>query len=218
MADNEKFMNNKKISDITPEMLIIEHLNNTSELKTFEDTIDVWNAVDRNLYLGDIDDDIAVAFASTIRYYNHLDKDIPVKDRRPIKVYINSGGGSLTGALTIADSISISKTPVYTINMGCAYSGGLLAFITGHKRFAYPSSSFLFHEGSTEPNHMDAGKFRNFADYYEKLINKMKNYFLTCTKMTEDFYKDKYRDDLWLFVDDAMELGIVDEILEEELN
>lgn len=215
--ETTKFMDGKEITDITPSSLVKEYFNNTSEIKDLELAINAWDAADRNTFLGDIDDDVATAFTQIIRFFNQQDAGIPVEERTPIKIYINSYGGSLTGALTIADAIVMSKTPVYTINIGCAYSGGMLVFIVGDKRYACPSASFLFHEGSTESNHMDAGKFRNFADYYEKLIGKMKDYFLKYTKMTEEFYKEKYRDDLWLFVEDAIELGVMDEVLEEYL-
>ena len=212
---DKKFMDGKTLKDITPASLVVEMFNNTSELKDLESIVNAYDLVDRNTFLGDIDDDVATAFTQIIRFFNQQDKDIPIEERTPIKIYINSGGGSLTGALTIADAIHLSKTPVYTINTGCAYSGGMLAFIVGHKRFAYPSASFLFHEGSTEQDRMDAGKFRNFADFYEKLINKMKNYFLTYTNMTEEFYEKHSRDDLWLFVDEALELKVMDKVLRE---
>ena len=215
--ETTKFMDGKEICDITPSSLVKEYFNNTSEIKDLELAINAWDAADRNLFLGDIDEDVATAFAQIIRFFNQQDKGTPVEERTPIKIYINSNGGSLTGALTIADAIVMSKTPVYTINIGAAYSGGMLAFIVGDKRYALPSASFLFHEGSTESNQMDAGKFRNFADFYDRLIAKMKNYFLKYTKMTEEFYKEKYRDDLWLFVEDAIELGVMDEVLEEFL-
>lgn len=184
--------------------------------KNIEDTLEKWDISNRQLFLGDIDNDgIAVALEALIRLYNYLDKDIPIEDRQPILLYIDSNGGSLTGALTMADAILMSKTPVYTINIGCAYSGGLLVFVTGHKRYCYPSASFLFHEGATSLGDIDAGKFRNFAGFYDQLILKMKQIFLNCTNMTEEFYQEKYRDDYWFFAEEAIEKGFADEVLTE---
>lgn len=215
----KKFMDDKTFKDVTPSKLITECLNNTDELKTLETSIETWDMVNRNIYLGDIDEDLAVSVVHLIRFWNQMDNvdNIPVKERQPITIYIDSGGGSLTGALTIADGIVMSKTPVYTINMGCAYSGGLLCFIVGHRRYTFPSASFLFHEGSTNSGNIDAGKFRNFAEYYEQLIQRMKKYFLEYTDITEEMYKEKYRDDWWFFPEEAIELGFADEILEEYL-
>lgn len=210
-----KFMNNKNINDVTPNQLITEYLNNTSELKDLDCISERYDVVHRVLLLNGIDEAVSNAIAHLIRFWNMADKDIPVEERTPIKLYIDSEGGSLVGALMIADSIKLSKTPVYTINMGAAYSGGLLVFICGDRRYAYPSASFLFHEGSANPGGMDAGKFKNFSSYYENIINKMKGYILSCTKVDEELYEKKSRDDWWFFIDEAIDLGFCDEILEE---
>ena len=213
----KKFMDDKLIRDVIPSKLITEYFNNTDNLKDVDNIIHSWDIANRCLYLGDIDEDVAATVFQLIRFWNQVDaKDgIDPAERIPIKVYVDSGGGSVTGALTIADAFSLSKTPVYTINVGCAYSGGLLSFIAGHRRYTLPSASFLFHEGSTDPGHIDAGKFRNFTEYYEQLIQRMKKYFLERTDMTEEMYKDKYRDDWWFFAEEAVEMGMADEILEE---
>ena len=212
----EKFMDNKTLDNVSINDLLVAMLNNTTELKNIEDVSATKDVLDRIMILNDVDDISSESVTHLIRFWNNVDKDIPVEERKPIKLLIDSYGGSLVGGLMIADAISMSKTPVHTINIGSAYSAGLLVFITGHRRFCYPSASFLFHEGSTATAGLvDAGKFRNYADFYEQLILRMKNYFLKCTDMTEELYKEKYKDDWWFFADEALELGFCDEILEE---
>ena len=215
MAENNKFMDNKKISDVTLDQLMTEYLNNTSELKDLDNISERYDTINRVLLLNGIDEAVGDAITHLIRMWNMADKDIPVEERVPIKLFIDSSGGDLTSALMMADAITLSKTPVYTINMGTAYSGGLLVFITGHKRYSFPSASFLFHEGSTSLGSIDAGKFKNYAGYYNNLINKMKNYIIKNTKVDEELYKEKSRDDFWFFVDEAIELGFCDEIITE---
>lgn len=215
MADNNKFMDNKKISDVTLDQLMTEYLNNTSELKDLDNISERYDTINRVLLLNGIDEAVGDAITHLIRMWNMADKDIPVEERVPIKLFIDSSGGDLTSALMMADAITLSKTPVYTINMGTAYSGGLLVFITGHKRYSFPSASFLFHEGSTSLGSIDAGKFKNYAGYYNNLINKMKDYIIKNTKVDEELYKEKSRDDFWFFADEAIELGFCDEIITE---
>lgn len=212
---DKKFMDNKKLKDVTPELLITECLNNISELKDLDCVSEKYDMIHRVLLLNDIDEAVSDAITHLIRFWNKADEGKPIEEREPIKLYIDSNGGSLTGALMIADSIKLSKTPVYTINMGTAYSGGLLVFICGHRRIAFPSSSFLFHEGSTNLGAIDAGKFKNYSSYYERLIDKMKGYILSCTNVNEELYKEKSRDDWWFFVDEAIEYGFCDEIAKE---
>lgn len=219
MAEEEnkkKFMDDKTIENVKVNDLLIEMLNNTSGLIDLEAVSAVKDAIDRVMILGAIDDITTEAVCHLIRLWNVADKDIPYTQRKPIKLLIDSPGGSLVGALSIADAIKMSKTPIYTINMGSAYSGGLLVFITGHRRFCYPSASFMFHEGATSTDgFVDAGKFRNYSQFYDQLILRMKKYILECTDMTEEMYKEKKNDDFWFFAEEAIELGFADEILEE---
>ena len=209
------FMDNRELSQISPIDLVKVCMNNTNEIKDLDSISERWDILERVMLLNDIDEAVADAISHLIRFWNRMDQGVPIHERKPIKIYIDSCGGSLVGALTIADSIKMSDTPVYTINMGAAYSGGLLVFIAGHKRFGYKSCSFLFHEGSTTIGNVDAGKFRNYASYYEKLIQRMKGYILDCTKITEEEYKEIRNDDYWFFIEEALDKGICDEILEE---
>lgn len=215
MAENNKFMDNKKISDVTLDQLMTEYLNNTSELKDLDNISERYDTINRVLLLNGIDEAVGDAITHLIRMWNMADKGIPVEERVPIKLFIDSSGGDLTSALMMADAITLSKTPVYTINMGTAYSGGLLVFVTGHKRYSFPSASFLFHEGSTSLGSIDAGKFKNYAGYYSNLIDRMKNYIIKNTKVDEELYKEKSRDDFWFFVEEAIELGFCDEVITE---
>lgn len=215
MAENNKFMDNKKISDVTLDQLMTEYLNNTSELKNLDNISERYDTINRILLLNGIDEAVGDAITHLIIMWNMADKGIPVEERVPIKLFIDSSGGDLTSALMMADAITLSKTPVYTINMGTAYSGGLLVFVTGHKRYSFPSASFLFHEGSTSLGSIDASKFKNYAGYYSNLIDRMKNYIIKNTKVDEELYKEKSRDDWWFFVDEAIELGFCDEIITE---
>lgn len=214
MSD-EKFMDNKKIEDVTIEQLIKEYLNNTSELKNLDCISEVFDTIDRSIFIGDVTPEIGDAIEHIIRIYNIADKDIPIEDRKPIKIFINSEGGSAIACLEIIDSITLSKTPIYTINMCIAASAGLDIFISGHKRYCYPNATFCWHEGGTSLSQIDAGKFRNYSDWYDKLLQKTKKVLLDNTKVTEELYKEKKNDDWWFFADEAIEYGFCDEVLEE---
>lgn len=188
---------------------------NKKEIKSFGDVLHASNNLNRFLDIGDIDDEIGDAVDHIIRFWNRVDDEAGLLkgQREPIKLYINSNGGAVSGALKIIDAIQLSKTPVYTFNTGMAYSAGFFIFITGEKRFAYPNSSFLFHEGSISMGVSDAGKFRNYANFYEKILLRLKDITLNNTEITEEDYELHKKDDRWFFADEALELGICDEIL-----
>lgn len=186
------------------------------ESVNFDDYINLSSALNRELYLGDIGPGVGNIIENYIRFWNCQDdlKNIPYHDRKPIKIYIDSRGGILEETFTIIDAISMSKTPVITINIGKAYSGGFFVFMSGHNRIAYKSSSFMFHEGSCG-NAGDAGKFRNFASFYDKQLAYIKKLVLYYTKITEEEYERHIKDDWWLFAEEALELGICDSISKE---
>ena len=190
--------------------------NYEEAIKCFDNVITLNSYFKREIILGDIDPDVGEAIEAFIRFHNQWDEEnnIPVEERKPIKLYIDSGGGDLCATLTMIDAIKMSKTPIWTINLGCAYSGGFFTFVVGHKRIAYPHSTFLYHEGSTM-NGGDAGKFRNFAEFYDKQLKMLKDITLNNTNISNELYEEKKRDDWWLTAEEALELGVCDEIVKE---
>lgn len=187
----------------------IEKANEVS----FDNVLELSTALDRNIYLGEIIYGTGKNIDELIRFWNRYDDahNIPVEEREPIKIYIDSCGGSLVETFTMIDSITMSKTPVWTICTGAAYSGGFFTFIAGHKRFAYPLASFLYHEGATGTS-ADAGKFRNFAAFYEKQLKQLKEVVLKYTTINEETYEKHIKDDWWFTSEEALEYGICDEI------
>ena len=198
---------------------LIKELENNKEkdVKSFEQLIDHYQSFnDRNIIIEEIGYEIAVAVDSVIRFWNSVDNEenIPVNERKPIKVFIHSPGGFLTSTFTMIDAIKMSKTPVYTIAMGETYSGGFFTFLAGHKKFAYPHASFLYHEGATA-NGGDANKFRNFAKFYEVQLEQLRQVVLNNSSISEEEYEKHIKDDWWLTAEEAVKYGIADEILTE---
>lgn len=192
---------------------LITNVIEDTDKKGFEDIVDLDSAAnDRNIYLGDIDIGIGSSVDAMIRFWNRKDKNILPERRQPIKIFIDSNGGSLMDAFTIINSIQMSETPVHTIVTGTAYSAGFFICIAGHKRYAYPLASFLYHEGSAS-NGGTAGQFRNFADFYEKQLEQLKNHVLKCTNIDEEKYKEIKKDDIWLTAEEALEIGAIDGII-----
>lgn len=186
------------------------------DTKSFEDIVNLDGALDREIYVYDITSGTGTTVDGYIRFWNAYDKkhNIPVEERKPIKIYIDSCGGSLTDTLTMIDSIKMSKTPVWTIALGCTYSGGFFTFISGHRRIAYPHASFLFHEGSTSTGGTSS-QFENYTNFYKKQLEQLKNIVLENTSISEDEYKDIRKDDVWYDTSEGVEKGFIDEIAED---
>jgi ATP-dependent Clp protease protease subunit len=103
---------------------------------------------DRAIYLEDEIGAEHIGIVHRINRWNTEDAGIPIEERKPIRLYIHSPGGSLLVSFAVCDAIKNSRTPIYGINMGECASGAALIFSSCHKRFAAPNSFFLFHLGS----------------------------------------------------------------------
>ena len=156
-------------------------------IKNFSNVIELNSYFKREIILGDIEPDTGEGVEAFIRFFNQLDDEnnIPIEERQPIKIYIDSGGGDLFATLTIIDAIKMSKTPVWGINIGVALSGGFFTLISCHKRFAYPNSTFLFHEGSTATSGT-SGQFENFSAFYKKQLQQLKTITIGNTNISEE--------------------------------
>lgn len=181
---------------------------------SFQDIIDFESCMDRDLFLGDITIGTGTDIEAAIRFWNKRDEtnNIPVEERKPIKLYIDSSGGSLLDTFTIIDAIKLSKTPVWTICTGAAYSGGFFTFMCGDRRIAYPHASFLFHEGAVGNVSGTANQFANYSSFYKKQLQQLKELTLENTSLTETEYTNIQKDDFWLDAKEAMAYGICDEI------
>ena len=112
-----------------------------------ERTYDIFSRLlmDRIVFLGSpINDDVANIIIAQMLF---LEADNPEK---PIHLYINSPGGSVSAGLAIYDTMQFLKSPVNTICMGLAASMGafLLAAGANGKRSALPNSRIMIHQPS----------------------------------------------------------------------
>lgn len=67
-------------------------------------------------------------------------------ERTPIRLYINSFGGSVYDGLALIDVIKRSKTPVHTICIGSCMSMGLWIWLAGSKRLVGEYATLMFHD------------------------------------------------------------------------
>ncbi|MBR2265659.1 MAG: ATP-dependent Clp protease proteolytic subunit [Paludibacteraceae bacterium] len=148
----------------------------------------------------------------SILQLNREDADIPVEERKPILLYLTSIGGESDAGFEMIDVIRMSRTPVHVINLGYCYSMGFLIFLAGHRRFASENAKFLMHDGSSYV-YNSTGKAKDQMLFNDRVEEKIKNYVLKYTNITEDEYDDKQRQEWYMFADEAKEKGIVDSII-----
>lgn len=171
-----------------------------------EDRCILWN--------DDIEDDFIEIYQDILRW-NKEDIYKNIKDMKPIKIYINSDGGSVSAVFTIIDLLLMSKTPIITIGLGKCYSSGGLLLMAGHKRLLLPNCTVLIHDGQSG-SYGAIGKMLDNLEFTKELESKIKKYILSRTSITEEEYDKNYRRDWWIFADDAVnKYSIADKIVED---
>ena len=167
----------------------------------------------RKLFLTDEISQISVGdIVKNILQYNCDDRGIAVEERKPILLYVTSVGGSVDAGFELIDVIENSKTPVYTINLGYQYSMGLLIGLAGHKRFATKNAKYLMHDGSNFVYNSGA-KAQDQMRFQGKVEDRIKEYILSHSKLTQEEYDANLRVEWYMFADEAKERGFVDSII-----
>lgn len=152
---------------------------------------------------------------SKIVDWNREDKGKPIEERQPIKLYIYSPGGNLEVARALIEMIRISKTPVYTYAIGTCASAASMLFLSGKKKFATKNVSFLFHQGSCRNVEGSYQEVQSFMEDYKKQIAELKDFYINNTTYEPSYIEEKLKSDWYIYIDEALEKGIVDEVIED---
>ena len=164
---------------------------------------------DRIIFIdGEIHDMSADLIVAQILFLDSQNSD------KDISLYINSPGGSVTAGLAIYDTIQSIKCDTQTICLGQAASMAaiLLASGTPGKRFALPSSLVMIHQpwGGVQGQASD-------ISIQAKEIKRLKrltiDYFAFHTGKAADVVEADMERDFYMSAQDALEYGIVDQIL-----
>src|SRR5689334_4370107 len=135
-------------------------------------------------------------------------------DKKDIKLYINSPGGSVYDGLAIYDTMQYIKPDVMTIGIGLQASMGafLLSSGTKGKRFALPSSRIMIHQPSsgTQGKVSDQEITLRESILLKQKLNEIlaKNTGQKLSKIEKDVDRD-----FWMSAKEAVDYGIVDDVI-----
>jgi len=138
---------------------------------------------------------------------------------KPVQLYINSPGGSVTSGFAIFDTMNYIKPDVSTICVGLAASMGafLLAAGAKGKRFALPNSEIMIHQpmGGTRGQ---ASDIKIHADHIIRTREKLNKLLSEMTgQPLEIIERDTDRDN-FLSAEQAAKYGIIDKVMERTKN
>jgi ATP-dependent Clp protease protease subunit len=193
-------------------MAIIPFVTETSARG--ERTLDIYSLLlkERIIFLGTpINDQIANLIIAQLLY---LEREDPDKD---ISLYINSPGGVVSSGLAIYDTMQLMRCNVSTICVGSAASFGtvLLCAGTKGKRYALPNATIHMHQ----PMGGVQGQASDIAIHAKEIIRlqeKLNHIIANHTGQAFDKVAKDTDRDFFLSAEQAVEYGIVDEILKKE--
>lgn len=164
----------------------------------------------------EVNENVVENYALYILKWNAEDKDIPVEKRTPIKIYINSPGGSVFDGELLVDTILSSKTPIRGVAFGLVASMAYRIYIACHERYAFRNTVLLQHDGEIAIAN-SRGKAKDTMRFFNTMEDRTKQFVLSRTKMTEEFYDEIYNQEYYMYANtDGKELGCVDKIIGED--
>jgi ATP-dependent Clp protease protease subunit len=197
---------NKHIeSNLTP-YIIEERQLNVAQMDVFSRLM-----MERIIWVaGEVNDHMSTIVQAQLMFLDSIDST-------DITMHIDSPGGSVKSGLSMVDVMDYINSDIRTINTGMAASMGsiLLGAGTKGKRCSLRFSRTMLHQSS--------GGFRgNIQDAKIDMIEweKLNNVLFEllggyCGKSAEQVKEDASRD-LWLSSEDALNYGIIDEIVRKK--
>ncbi len=138
------------------------------------------------------------------------------QEERDIILHIDSPGGSVKAGLGIVDVMEYIKCDIRTVNTGMAASMAsvLLAAGTKGKRNSLRYSKTMLHQssGGAVGNIEDARITMEEWEKTNKILFELLGRY--CGKTPKRIVKDAQRD-LWLDATEALDYGVIDEIIEK---
>ena len=164
--------------------------------------------MDRLLWVaGPVDDNMSTVIQAQLMFLNS-------NSNEEIKMHIDSPGGSVKSGLSMVDVMDYIDCDIRTINTGMAASMGSVLLGAGAKgkRMSLRFSRTMLHQssggfrGNIQDAEIDWKEWQKINDVLFELLGEY------CGKTAEQVKEDASRD-LWLGANDALEYGIIDEIV-----
>ena len=178
----------------------------------YERWVDIYTrlGVERILFLGsEVTDAVANALVAQMLYLDSEDNS------KPIYLYINSPGGSVTAGLAIYDTMQYVKSEVVTICVGLAASMGafLLGAGTKGKRLALPHSRIMIHPPLGGTSQRQASDIEIEAKEILRIKDMLNHSMADMTGQPfEKIEKDTDRD-YFLSAAEAKDYGLIDRVI-----
>jgi ATP-dependent Clp protease protease subunit len=167
---------------------------------------------DHIIFLGTaIDDEVADLIVAQMLF---LESEDPEKT---ISLYINSGGGSITSAMAIYDTMHFVQPDVSTICVGqaCSAAAVLLAGGAPNKRLTLPNARIMIHQPLMYGLSGQATEIDLHAKEILRMRSRTNGILASHTKQPLEKIEADVERDYIMDAEQAKAYGIVDEVIEK---
>jgi len=171
-----------------------------------ENKIYYYSSVNRDSAV-ELNKKIAELESKSLSLSNSLEIDPP-----PVKIMINSGGGSIVAGISSMDTIIRSKVPIHTYVDGFAASAATFLSVVGTHRLMSRNSYMLIHQLSTG----FWGTYANFEDEKQNLdlmMKTIKDVYKKYTKVPMKQLDGILKHDLLWDAQKCLDMGMINQII-----
>merc|ERR1719422_254735 len=135
--------------------------------------------------------------------------------KKPIHMYINSPGGSVTAGLAIYDTMQYVLPPISTwcVGQACSMGSLLLAAGTQGMRHSLPNSRIMVHQ----PSGGARGQATDIQIQAEEITNlkkQLNEIYVKHTKQELDYIEKSMERDNFMSPGEAKKFGLIDKVME----
>ena len=175
-----------------------------------ERSYDIYSLLLKNRIIfitGAIEDQMANLIVAQLLYLESTDPE------KPISLYINSPGGSVSAGWAIIDTMKYIRPDIHTICVGQAASMGAMILSCGTKsyRTCLPNARVMIHQPMTSSQ----GQASDIEITAKEIIKTRTKLSQTLSDNTGKSFKEIEKTidrDFWMSADEALKFGIIDKI------
>lgn len=168
---------------------------------------------------GEVDDNTVYDLMEMICDINEYDDEnednVRDYERKPIKMIVNSFGGSVYDGFALIGVMENSKTPIHTYCYGSAMSMALLILVSGHKRFGHRLATFMYHECLDSPAYDKLATLKENLEETKRIMKVYDDQLLSKTKLKRKQIEDTKRIklDWYMSPEEALTYKVIDQII-----
>ena len=165
------------------------------------------------IFNSEISEDIIETLYLPLRDFENDDSD------EPITIILNSVGGSVSDGFFLANYLASYKKKINLIVAGYAASMAAVILSAGGKnenitRYCYPSTYVLIHDGYVALSASEAKTANDIMAFNNLVDENIRKFIITNTNITEELYDSKARKQWFISAEEALELNLIDKIME----